>query len=121
MVQPVGHLTVNEDGGGSNPPAPANFPRKLAIDARRQNTIRRTARQFSESVVYPDNTMLTRKRASVENGSEYLGSNPALPADSQLERGQTGLEQIPCDLFGDLFHVFLCVIYARSQFISVDR
>ena len=25
VVQPVGHLTVNEDGGGSNPPAPANF------------------------------------------------------------------------------------------------
>ena len=24
VVQPVGHLTVNEDGGGSNPPAPAN-------------------------------------------------------------------------------------------------
>ena len=26
VVQSVGHLTVNEDGGGSNPPAPANFP-----------------------------------------------------------------------------------------------
>ena len=25
MVQSVGHLTVNEDGGGSSPPAPANF------------------------------------------------------------------------------------------------
>jgi hypothetical protein len=25
VVQSVGHLTVNEDGGGSNPPAPANF------------------------------------------------------------------------------------------------
>jgi hypothetical protein len=24
VVQSVGHLTVNEDGGGSNPPAPAN-------------------------------------------------------------------------------------------------
>jgi hypothetical protein len=28
VVQSVGHLTVNEDGGGSNPPAPANFSRK---------------------------------------------------------------------------------------------
>jgi hypothetical protein len=27
VVQSVGHLTVNEDGGGSNPPAPANFLR----------------------------------------------------------------------------------------------
>src|SRR5208282_1729731 len=27
VVQSVGHLTVNEDGGGSNPPAPANFYR----------------------------------------------------------------------------------------------
>ena len=26
VVQPVGHLTVNEDGEGSNPSAPANFP-----------------------------------------------------------------------------------------------
>jgi hypothetical protein len=25
VVQPVGHLTVNEDGEGSNPSAPANF------------------------------------------------------------------------------------------------
>jgi hypothetical protein len=25
VVQSVGHLTVNEDGGGSNPPAPAKF------------------------------------------------------------------------------------------------
>src|SRR5579859_527563 len=25
VVQSVGHLTVNEDGGGSNPPAPANL------------------------------------------------------------------------------------------------
>jgi hypothetical protein len=24
VVQSVGHLTVNEDGGGSSPPAPAN-------------------------------------------------------------------------------------------------
>ena len=28
VVQSVGHLTVNEDGGGSNPPAPAIFIRK---------------------------------------------------------------------------------------------
>lgn len=28
VVQPVGHLTVNEDGEGSNPSAPANFPRE---------------------------------------------------------------------------------------------
>lgn len=28
VVQSVGHLTVNEDGGGSNPPAPANFSRE---------------------------------------------------------------------------------------------
>src|SRR5689334_10789996 len=27
VVQSVGHLTVNEDGGGSNPPAPASFSR----------------------------------------------------------------------------------------------
>ena len=26
VVQLVGHLTVNEDGEGSNPSAPANFP-----------------------------------------------------------------------------------------------
>ena len=26
VVQPVGHLTVNEDGEGSNPSAPANPP-----------------------------------------------------------------------------------------------
>jgi hypothetical protein len=26
VVQPVGHLTVNEDGEGSNPSAPAKFP-----------------------------------------------------------------------------------------------
>ena len=26
VVQPVGHLTVNEDGEGSNPSAPANLP-----------------------------------------------------------------------------------------------
>jgi hypothetical protein len=26
VVQPVGHLTVNEDGEGSNPSAPASFP-----------------------------------------------------------------------------------------------
>ena len=25
VVQPVGHLTVNEDGEGSNPSAPANL------------------------------------------------------------------------------------------------
>jgi hypothetical protein len=31
VVQSVGHLTVNEDGGGSNPPAPANFPSKNRI------------------------------------------------------------------------------------------
>src|SRR5208337_254825 len=30
VVQPVGHLTVNEDGEGSNPSAPANFPFKIA-------------------------------------------------------------------------------------------
>jgi hypothetical protein len=30
VVQSVGHLTVNEDGGGSNPPAPANFPSRIA-------------------------------------------------------------------------------------------
>src|SRR5690242_4247331 len=28
VVQSVGHLTVNEDGGGSNPPAPASFSRE---------------------------------------------------------------------------------------------
>jgi hypothetical protein len=28
VVQLVGHLTVNEDGEGSNPSAPANFPRE---------------------------------------------------------------------------------------------
>src|SRR5580700_5161454 len=27
VVQSVGHLTVNEDGGGSSPPAPANSVR----------------------------------------------------------------------------------------------
>ena len=26
VVQPIGHLTVNEDGEGSNPSAPANSP-----------------------------------------------------------------------------------------------
>jgi hypothetical protein len=26
VVQPVGHHTVNVDGEGSNPSAPANFP-----------------------------------------------------------------------------------------------
>src|SRR5208337_349868 len=30
VVQLVGHLTVNEDGEGSNPSAPANFPFKIA-------------------------------------------------------------------------------------------
>jgi hypothetical protein len=30
VVQLVGHLTVNEDGEGSNPSAPANFPFKTA-------------------------------------------------------------------------------------------
>jgi hypothetical protein len=33
VVQPVGHLTVNEDGEGSNPSAPANF--LATIPARR--------------------------------------------------------------------------------------
>jgi hypothetical protein len=28
VVQPVGHRTVNADGGGSNPPAPAKLPSK---------------------------------------------------------------------------------------------
>ena len=32
VVQSVGHLTVNEDGGGSNPPAPANFFEKNKAD-----------------------------------------------------------------------------------------
>jgi hypothetical protein len=30
VVQPVGHLTVNEDGEGSNPSAPANFVELLS-------------------------------------------------------------------------------------------
>jgi hypothetical protein len=30
VVQLVGHLTVNEDGEGSNPSAPANFPFTIA-------------------------------------------------------------------------------------------
>jgi hypothetical protein len=30
VVQLVGHLTVNEDGEGSNPSAPANFPFRIA-------------------------------------------------------------------------------------------
>ena len=30
VVQPVGHLTVNEDGEGSNPSAPAKIPIKIA-------------------------------------------------------------------------------------------
>ena len=30
VVQPVGHLTVNEDGEGSNPSAPARFPNEIA-------------------------------------------------------------------------------------------
>src|SRR5579859_7266413 len=30
VVQLVGHLTVNEDGEGSNPSAPANFPCRIA-------------------------------------------------------------------------------------------
>ena len=33
VVQLVGHLTVNEDGEGSNPSAPAKFPQEL-INAR---------------------------------------------------------------------------------------
>jgi hypothetical protein len=42
VVQLVGHLTVNEDGEGSNPSAPANFPsleqrtlRRLSFDTNR--------------------------------------------------------------------------------------
>ena len=37
VVQPVGHLTVNEDGEGSNPSAPANLSRResQAIVSRR--------------------------------------------------------------------------------------
>src|SRR5271167_942758 len=36
VVQLVGHLTVNEDGEGSNPSAPANFPlRKRLIKLNR--------------------------------------------------------------------------------------
>jgi hypothetical protein len=31
VVQSVGHLTVNEDGEGSNPSAPANFFLKLKV------------------------------------------------------------------------------------------
>jgi circadian clock protein KaiC len=31
VVQPVGHLTVNEDGEGSNPSAPAKFPKKTTV------------------------------------------------------------------------------------------
>src|SRR5215470_11497369 len=36
VVQPVGHLTVNEDGEGSNPSAPANFtPARSSVPACR--------------------------------------------------------------------------------------
>jgi hypothetical protein len=31
VVQPVGHHTVNVDGEGSNPSAPANFPLKTMM------------------------------------------------------------------------------------------
>ena len=34
VVQPVGHLTVNEDGEGSNPSAPANSLSNFEIDSR---------------------------------------------------------------------------------------
>src|SRR5439155_75198 len=38
VVQSVGHLTVNEDGGGSNPPAPANFLKILGGQRRAKAT-----------------------------------------------------------------------------------
>ena len=43
VVQPVGHHTVNVDGEGSNPSAPANFQniRKLREGLSRLNTWRR--------------------------------------------------------------------------------
>src|ERR1700741_5512051 len=39
VVQLVGHLTVNEDGEGSNPSAPANFPLESLRNWRRSDLI----------------------------------------------------------------------------------
>src|SRR6266705_6494535 len=52
VVQPVGHLTVNEDGGGSNPPAPAN-----SLPAEKQN-----------------------RKKLLSLGRRQSGGNPALPS-----------------------------------------
>src|SRR5262245_28246245 len=62
VVQLVGHLTVNEDGEGSNPSAPANFPSKnrCASVVRRFNTVCTT--HFR---VFPEIATIHSKRGHV--------------------------------------------------------
>ncbi len=43
VVQSVGHLTVNEDGGGSNPPAPASLSSVNSLGRRQSFAVGKPA------------------------------------------------------------------------------
>ena len=64
MVQSVGHLTVNEDGEGSNPSAPANFflfsRCESAFEGLRQGHLQRAGLRQE----FPLHHILTRELAS---------------------------------------------------------
>ena len=61
VVQLVGHLTVNEDGEGSNPSAPANFPCKTAVKIASGGLIPIPP---SEKLVFPNDISEPRRRGA---------------------------------------------------------
>lgn len=55
-----------------------------------------------------------------ENSREHIASNASLRADSELESGQSRLEEIPGDLLSDLLYGLFGAVYGGLRFVSVD-
>src|SRR5579859_1253183 len=62
VVQPVGHLTVNEDGEGSNPSAPANFLSRIVAELGHKDVA--TARSSISSAWITHRNRTTTSRAT---------------------------------------------------------